>query len=635
MRWFLLPLLILLTTVLRAQEYDVLVYGATPAGIAAAISAAKDGGRVLLVEPTRRIGGMVTNGLSHPDHRTYEALSGAFLDFSRQVEAYYRETYGADSPQVKDCRHGTHAEPKVNLLVFEKMLAAQPRITLQKEWALEGVKSSSNADGEVAATWRAVEVALFGDAEGTYHSVAAHYFVDASYEGDLMAAARVAFRVGREAGEEYGELLAPEQADDQVQAYNFRLCMTRDPMNRAPVIEPPGYLRKDFTGVLPLLESGKITAIFGHQPTNIYKEQVPPLPNGKNDINDQSGGLVRLSLPGENDGWPEGESGFAARVVQGGAVAPFSRTGLRQSRDRVFDEHLRWNVGLLYFLQNDDAVPAKYREEARQWGWCKDEFTDSNHLPQQLYVREARRMVGQYVFSEKDTDPAPDDARAVLHTDAIATGDYGPNCHGTSHEGTRFDGKHTGEFYKRVAPYQIPFGVLLAKNFENLLVPGAVSASHVGFCALRLEPIWMSLGEAAGHAAMLARAKRRTLQRVSVPELQALLHHTGAATIYVSDVPPGHADFSAVQWWGTAGGLHGLMPAFEEPGLRGKNIIGQYYEAFPGHAVELDKPLDAATAARWQKLATTLGIEATKLPPATGKLTRGAWLRAAWAARPQ
>jgi hypothetical protein len=634
MRWFLLPLFLLFTTALRAQEYDVLVYGATPGGIAAALAAAKDGGRVLLVEPTRRIGGMVTNGLSHPDHRTYEALTGSFRDFTKRVEAHYRQTYGAESPQVKDCRQGTHAEPKVNLLIFEQMLAEQPRLKVQKEWALEGVKSSSNGDGEAPATWRSMEVALFGDAEGKYHSVAAHYFIDASYEGDLMAAARVAFRVGREAGEEYGELLAPDEPDDQLQAYNFRLCMTRDPAHRAPVEEPAGYLRQEFTGVLPLLESRQITAIFGRKAANIYKEHLPPLPNGKNDINDQSGGLVRLSLPGENDGWPEGDSGFAARVVQGGAVAPFSRTGLRQSRDRIFDEHLRWNVGLLYFLQNDAAVPAEYRAQAREWGWCKDEFTESNHLPQQLYVREARRMVGQYVFTEKDTDPAPEDARAVLHRDAIAMGDYGPNCHGTSREGTRFNGKHSGEFYKRVAPYQIPYGALLPKNFENLLVPVALSASHVGFCALRLEPIWMSLGEAAGHAAMLARAQRRSVHRVPVPELQALLHHTGGATIYVSDVPPGHADFAAVQWWGTAGGLHGLTPAFEEPGRRGKNIIGQYFEAFPGHAVELDRPLDAGTAERWRKLASALGLDAAKLPPATGTMTRGDWLRKAWAARP-
>jgi hypothetical protein len=634
MRLLFVPLLLLLTAALHAQEYDVLIYGATPAGIAAAVAAAEDGERVLLVEPSRRIGGMMTNGLSHADFRTIEGLTGAFLDFSKRVETYYRQSYGADSPQVRDCFHGTQAEPKVNLLIFEQMLAAQPKIKVQKQWALEGVKSSSNGDGEGPATMRAVEIALFGDESGAYHSVAAHYFIDASYEGDLMAAARVKFRVGREAGEEYGESLAPDEADDQLQAYNFRLCMTRDPANRAPVSEPPGYLRKDFVGLLPLLTGGKIEGVFSMKPTHLIKAHHPPLPNDKYDINDMSRGSVRLSLPGENDAWPEGESGFAARMVQSGAAAPFSRTGLRQSRDRVFEEHLRWDVGLIYFLQNDDEVPVKFRDEARAWGWCKDEFTESNHLPMQLYVREARRMVGEYVFTEKDTDAAPDDARAVLHRDAIAMGDYGLNCHGTSHEGSRFGGKHTGEFYKAVAPYQIPYGTLLAPGMENLLVPGAVSSSHVGFCALRLEPIWMSLGQAAGHAAHLARRKHSALQRVSVPQLQTLLHATGAATIYVSDVLPGHADFAAVQWWGTSGGLHGLAPAPEKPGQRGKNIVGQYYEAFPAHASELDKLLDTTTAERWGKLAKTLGLDPARLPKSDGKITRRDWLRAAWAARP-
>lgn len=633
MRRFLFPLLLLLAVTLHAQEYDVLVYGATPSGIAAAIAAAKDGERVLLIEPSRRIGGMMTNGLSHTDFRTLEGLNGSFLDFAHRVEAYYRDTYGADSQQVRDCFHGTQFEPKVALATFEKMLAEQPKITAHTEWVLDGIKNSSNGDGEGAATSRAVEIALLYDGDGQYHSVAAHYFIDATYEGDLMACARASYHVGREAGNLYGESLAPDEADDQLQAYNFRLCMTKDPKNRVPVEEPPGYLRNDFVDLLALLVDGRIHGVFSTKPTELIKAQ-GPLPNGKFDINDMSKGLVRLSLPGENDDWPEGESGFAARVVQHGAVAPFSRTGLRQSRDRVFDDHLRWDVGLIYFLQNDSAVPAKFRDEAREWGWCKDEFTESNHLPMELYVREGRRVVGEYIFTEKDTDCAPDDARAVLHTDAIAMGDYGPNCHGTFHEGSRFGGKHTGEFYKMVAPYQIPYGVLIAKGYENLLVSCAASSSHVGFCALRLEPIWMSLGEAAGHAAHLARRKHGMMQTVSIPKLQQLLYAEGGATIYVSDVLPGNPDFAAVQWWGTAGGLHGLAPTPSTPGQRGKNLFSQYYETFPGHAAELDKPLDPKLAERWEKLASALNIDVGGLPKADGKTTRGAWLRAAWAARP-
>ena len=411
-----LPLLLVLAATLRAQEFDVLVYGATPAGIAAAVAAAEDGERVLLVEPTARIGGMVTNGLSHTDFRTFEGLNGAFLDFSKRVEAYYRETYGADSPQVKDCIRGTQAEPKVNLLVFEKMLADQPRIKVQREWALDGVKSSSNGDGESPATWRALEVALFYDAAGAYHSVAAHYFIDATYEGDLMAAARVPYRVGREAGEEYGELLAPDQADDQLQAYNFRLIATQDPANRVMPRKPKGYRREEFLDVLRLFENGQIEQVFGYPSKCLYKAQIPRLPNGKYDINDVSGGIVRLSLPGENDGWPEGESGFAARIVQGGAIAPFSRTGLRQSRQPIFDAHLLWDVGLLYFLQNDEAVPEKFRDEAREWGWCRDEFLENGHVPEQLYVREGRRMIGQYVRGRRQHQSV---AQVVSHQFAV------------------------------------------------------------------------------------------------------------------------------------------------------------------------------------------------------------------------
>ena len=625
MRYF-VTVLLLTASWLRAEQHDVLVYGGTPAGIAAALAAAEDGADVLLVEPYSWVGGLMTNGLTHTDFRTFEGLTGAFLKVAQRVEAHYREIYGADSLQVKESMRGTQAEPKVNRLVLEKMLAEQPRITVRTGWALDAVKCSTDAK------MRTVEIAVFVDARNEHHAETARTFIDATYEGDLMAAVGVPYRVGREAGVEYGEPLAPDDADAQLQAYNFRFTMTRDPALRVQITMPPGYDRADFAELGPLLADGRIERAFGYPSKCLVKAQLPPLPNGKHDINDVSRGLVRLSLPGENDAWPYGASGLAAREISG-VTAPFSRTGLRQTRQRIFDHHLLWNVGLLYFVQNDDAVPAKFRSEAREYGWCRDEFTENGHLPEQLYIREARRMVGQYVYSEKDTDHAPGDARAVLHREAIAMGDYGPNCHGTAHEGSRFDGKHTGEFYKGVSPYQIPYGVLLPKDVENLLVPGAMSASHVGFCALRLEPIWMSLGEAAGHAAHLAHSDKVPLPGVSVPKLQARLHATGAATIYVSDVPPGHPDFAAVQWWAAAGGLHGLAPMPEKPGQRGKNLVGQYYEAFPNHAAALDQPLDEALAARWRKLATGLGLAAEKLPASSAPITRGAWLRAAWSIR--
>lgn len=632
MRAFLLLLALSFSSVVRGEEYGVLIYGATPAGIAAALAAAEGGESVLLAEPTAHVGGLMTNGLTHADFRTFEGITGFYRKFSALVEAHYRETYGADSPQVKDSMRGTQAEPKVHLALFQKLLAAQPKITVRTRWVLDRVKSSSNADGDSPGRVRALELALFADETNTLRQIGARMFIDASYEGDLLAAAGVPYRVGREAGEEYGESLAPDEADSQLQGFNFRLTMTRDPANRVMPKEPVGYDREDFVELLPLLADGRLKQVWGMAPTAIIKAHAPPLPNGKFDINDMSRGPVRLSLPGANDEWPDGSGGVATREMKSGLVPPFSRTALRDARARVWGAHWRWQIGLIYFLQNDPAVPEKFRHEAREMGWCRDEYVDNGHVPEQLYVREARRMVGAYVFTEKDTDPAPDDARAVLRRDAIAMGDYGPNCHGTAHEGSLFGGKHSGEFYKRVAPYQIPFGVLVPRDFENLLVPGAVSSSHVGFCALRLEPIWMSLGEAAGHAAHLANARKTTLDRVPVPELQARLHATGAATIYFSDVLPGHADFAAAQWWGTAGGFHGLTPAPENPGERGKNIVGQYYEAFPHHAAALETKLDPATTARWRKLAEELGILADAIP-AGDQLTRGEWLRKMWPAR--
>lgn len=584
-----------------SDSTEILVYGGTPSGIAAAWAAGKRGRRVILVEPYGHIGGLVTNGLSHTDFRTFEGLNGAYLEFSQRVLAHYRQKFGEDSPEAEGCFRGTHAEPHVNLHVFRQMLGELPEVRVLTRHRLKGVDVSKAKDGSL----RSIRSATFVDQGDKPVTFEVRLFIDATYEGDLTAAAGVKYRVGREARGEYGESLAPEKADSQVQGYNFRLIMTRDPQNRVTPDPPPGYRREEFVDLLPLLDGKRVKTVFCRWSGGMYKAQTPTLPHGKYDINDVSRAPVRLSLPDINDAWPDGDA---------------------RTRAQIFNEHLRHNVGMFYFLQNDDAVPESFREEARQWGWCKDEFVDNGHLPEQLYVREARRMVGQYVFTENDTDHADGDARAVLHTDAIAMGDYGPNCHGTAHEGPRFGGRHTGEFYKPVSPYQIPYGVLVPKECGNLLVSGAVSSSHVGFCALRLEPIWMSLGHAAGSAAHLALAEEVAVQEVDVATLQDLLHADGAATIYVSDVRPDSPDFAAVQWWGTVGGLHGLHPQPDKPGQRGKNLDGQYYEAFPGHAVELQRPLTKELAKSWRQLAAKLNLPVDKLAGAT---TRGEFIRTA------
>lgn len=607
-----LPLAFLLSILVPAacaadesiMQTDMVVYGGTPAGIAAAMSAAQDGLKVLLVEPTHRIGGLMTSGLSHTDFHSFESLSGSFLHFSKRIKSYYIGQYGPNSQQVVDCFEGTFAEPKVNLLVFEQLLSELPQITLLRNHQLRAVELSPA--GQHA---HSIQHVVVENNERVPVKIRCLIAIDATYEGDLMAMSGVSWVVGREGQNEYGESLAPKEADDQLQAYNFRLVMTRDPSNRVVPMAPAGYRRDDFLGVLESLNSGKIAKVFDYPRNCIFKAQTPPLPNGKFDINDVSQNVVRLSLPGKNLAWPAGDSA---------------------ARKEIFDEHRRDQIGLLYFLQNDHSVPEKFRREAIEWGFCRDEFEETGHLPPQLYVREARRMVGQYVYLQRDSEHAPNDARSVFHPDSIAMGDYGNNCHGTNHEGPRFAGKHTGEFYNPVPPYQIPYGVLVPGNVNNLLVPVAVSASHVGFCALRLEPIWMSLGQAAGHAATQVVRKKIPVQKISVRELQHRLHRAGSATIYVSDILPDHPDFEAIQWWGNHGGLHGISPMPAKPGQRGRNLHGQYFEANPGHAADLAMPLDEKLKNRWKSIAVQAGIDQKSLDRISNNLTRGEFIRSAY-----
>ncbi len=584
---------------------DVVVYGATPAGIAAAIAAAEGNHSVQLIEPTARIGGMMTHGLSHSDFHTFEAINGFFDRFSGRVLKHYQTRYGPSSLQAADSWRGTHGEPSVNLLVFQTMLAECPSVTVITGHRLRKVMVQSNA----------ITGVQFEGGGGRVITVKPRLCIDATYEGDLMAAAGVPYRIGREARSEYKESLAPDVADSQLQGYNFRLCMTQKESNRVAVPMPNGYNRADYAAIVPLVESGKIPTAFGYPgKTFLFKAHLPIMPNGKHDINDVSNGLVRLSMPGHQLGFPEGDPATRRRIEQ---------------------KHLDWQRGLIHFAQTDSALPTAFREEAATWGLCRDEFTETDNIPTQIYVREARRMVGQHIYTENDTESAKNDARAKRHSDSIAMGEYSHNCHGTDHEGPMIVGKHTGEFSKGAAPYQIPYGVMVPRKLTNLLVPVACSSSHVGFCALRLEPIWMSLGEVAGLAASQVLDREVPVQQVDVSFLQSTIWQRGGATIHASDVPSDHNDFIVVQWWGNVGGLHGLEPALQKAGMRGAHIVSQYFEAFPGHAVQVNKPLADELAAHWNQVALGLNLSTVKLPAADGRTTRGDWIRAAYAASRQ
>jgi len=599
----------------HAADGPIVVYGATPAGLAAAMAAAADGEEVLIVEPNSRIGGLSTNGLSHADFRTFPGLTGAYLDFARRVDAYYRNKYGNDSPQAVASFGGTQGEPSVNLMIFQQMIAERPRIKIIKNHVLQSLEVSSGhatSDGHRISSITKLTFADRINKDGEVFSVTPAICIDATYEGDLMAKAGVPYHVGRESRDTYGELLATETEDDQLQGYNFRFTMTTDPANRVKPLAPPGYDRQLFVGLLRTLASGKIDHPFSFPSRCVIKAHIPGLPNNKFDMNDVSRGLVRLSLPGENKQWPDGD--WATRA-------------------KIFAEHRLWNEGLIYFMQNDEAVPESFRQEAQRWGWCKDEFVENGHLPEQLYVREARRMIGMHVYVQGDTAASENDVRSKWSRDSIAMGDYGPNCHGTDHVGGRFSGNHTGEFYHSVAPYQIPYGVLVSDPerqgaIDNLIVPGAASSSHVGFCALRLEPIWMALGQAAGHAAHIAKASEVAVQSVAVLKLQTRLHEAGAATIYLSDIASGDEGFTVAQWWGCLGGFHGLANKPKVYGERGENIVGQYFKPYNEHSAELIRTMDEQTYQVWKPLAMKLGIDEKSIPGIGPAITRGDWLKA-------
>jgi hypothetical protein len=593
---FALTFITLLDRSATAQDADVMVYGATPGGIAAAVSAAKGGQRVVLVEPTERIGGLLTSGLSYSDFRTFESLSGFFLNFSKRVEADYAKVYGANSDQVKASWRGTHGEPAVNLRVLESMLSEFPKLRVLKQHRLNALTLSPLEGGR-----RRILSATFRTSTGSAQLLNAKMFIDGSYEGDLMAMAGENYHVGRESRDQYGEPMAGNkqgQADGQVQGYNLRFIMTHVDANKRTLEQPPNYNRNDFTGALQHFTSGKLTKVFSANRDGIFRAHMPHMPNGKTDMNDTPRAPVRLSMPDINDAYPEGDL---------------------ETRQRIFDQHLYYNVGLLYFLQNDPAVPEAIQADARSWGLCKDEFPETDGLPPQLYIREARRLVGQHIFTGNDTVQVPGDARGRLHTDSIAIGDYVHNCHGTGRSGTRYNGEHTGEFYSQIPPYQIPYGVIVPQKTENLLVPVACSASHFGFGALRLEPIWSSLGQAAGWAANLALGNKSAVQDVDVSTLQDTLHRDRSATIYVSDVAPDSPDFAAIQWFGTRGGLHGLEPDGQPDRV---SIGGQYSKALPGHTVQLDQPLSPELRKRWQTLITVSDPETPR--------NRQEWIREAY-----
>lgn len=508
------------------ESFDVVVYGGTPGGIAAAISAARMGRSVALVEYHEHIGGMSASGLGKSDIENRAMIGGLFAEFTKRVHRHYVMKFGADSANARLCQEGYYFEPSVAESVFESMLGEHKSVTVLKGWRL---KSASVANQRLTV----IEIEQRRDAAMKRLRAAA--FIDATYEGDLYAAAGAEFRLGRESRDEFKEPHAgvvyfdyqerkfldgtTGAADERLPAYTYRLCLTTDPDNALPLTEPPPeYERRNYVGYFDDLKAGRLAGpkVFkpgrGYNPahfdTLVRALSITDIPNAKTDVNINPRPLG-FPFCEENRGYVAGDDA---------------------TRQRIARRHRNLTLGLLWFLQQDDEVPAAHRELARQYHLPRDEFTDNDGFPFQLYVREGRRLMGEYTLTEHDITGDGRDRSPRRHADSIAVGEFPIDsfpCRKRQPGDTLVLEGYLGMLDFITRPYEIPYRILLPKKIDGLLVPVAASTTHVAFSSIRMEPTWMSLGQAAGVAAHLAIQHDTPPRRVSITELQQSLKEQG------------------------------------------------------------------------------------------------------------
>jgi hypothetical protein len=533
---------------------DVVIYGATPAGITAAIAADRAGASVVLLEHGTHIGGMMASGLGHTDvgdKRTIGGLSG-------EVFQRIGKKYGGEQTFF--------FQPHVGSKVFHEMLA-ETKVRLLTGRTLKSVTK----DG--------VRLTALECTDGSRFEAGA--FVDATYEGDLMAKAGVRYIVGRESRDAYKESLAgiqdvhqldklldsrevvtkfqklgghsslykptvagylkdnaylkshqwpmavngknadgqplpgisaeptgtPGAADHRFMAYNYRLCLTRDPANKVPITKPEGYDPGYFELLARYIEKWPDVTL-----KKLF--HVPELPNQTTDLN-TSGPYSTDLLDGSAWAYPEADW---------------------PERDRIAAHHRKFIQGMLWFLGHDPRVPATLREETLSWGLDRGEFTDNEHWPWQLYVRVARRMIGEYVMTQKDVRDEREKA------DSVAMGSFIIDSHNIRRVLTP-DGSVLNEGGLEIwlkGPYEIPFRSLTPKaaECENLLVPVCMSSSYVAYCSIRMEPVYMMMGQASGVAAALTAKSGRAVQKLTHDELKTTLAAQGQTVLKLPTAKP-------------------------------------------------------------------------------------------------
>ena len=490
-------------------EYDVCVYGGTSAGVIAAYAVAKQGKKVLLVEPGQRLGGMSSGGLGQTDIGNKQVVKGLALDFYRRVGAHYgRLESWIFEPSVAESIFKDYiARGNVEVLYNHRIVGVQKQGATIKSIFLENVKGEPLAE------------------------IFAKQFIDCTYEGDLMARAGVTYVVGREDNKVYGEdhngvqmqhlhqfvdnvdpyvekgnpasgllwgisdaALAPTgSGDNMVQAYNYRICLTSDKDNMLPIEKPANYDPARYELLLRIIEAQKNYNLNGYF-------IISPMPNNKTDINNR--GAFSTDMIGMNHDYPEASYERRAEIIQA---------------------HKDYTLGLLWFMGNDERVPKQLRDQMLALGLPKDEYVEYGHWTPQLYIREARRMVGEYVATQANCD------NIAKVDDGVGMAAYTMDSHNCQRGVIVKDGKAMVKNEGNVEisgglPYDVSYRCLTPKREEcdNLLVPVCLSASHIAYGSIRMEPVFMLLGQSAAKAACLAIDGGVKVQEVDVKEIQRM-----------------------------------------------------------------------------------------------------------------
>jgi hypothetical protein len=514
------------------SSYDLVVYGGNAAGVAAAVQAARMGASVILLEPGPELGGLTTGGLGATDVGDKRMVGGIAREFYRRIHDHYaqpdawrHETRAAYLPRhplnvTEAARQFWFFEPHVAQAVIADLLR-EANVTALRRARLDRARGVTR-QGDSIASLALVDGRVFRG----------RTFIDATYEGDLMAAAGVSYALGREPNRRYGETLngirfspaertaaidpyvrpgdpasgllpriaahapGPEgEGDPGVQAYNFRVCLTDVPENRIPIARPDRYDPRQYELLLRSL-AGR-AAVPGPQLFSLT-----PMPNRKTDTNNRD--HFSTDYVGRSHGWAEASDA---------------------EREKLWQEHKDYTQGLFWFLAHDPRVPEATRREVGRWGLARDEFAATDHWPFQLYVREARRLLGEYVITELDA------RRKTTVPDPVAFASYALDSHAVGHfVDTSGCLRIEGAFFENIRAFPLSYRALLPRRGEcvNLLVPVCLSASHAAYGSVRMEPVFIMLGQAAATAAILAQQAGLAPHDLPYATLRARLARDGA-----------------------------------------------------------------------------------------------------------